>query len=71
MIPFIAAIDAGASSIMPYYGIPVDQKWMPNDVGMSFSKGIVTDLLRGELGYTGNVNSDTGIIGDRAWGVEE
>ncbi|MGR5275249.1 glycoside hydrolase family 3 N-terminal domain-containing protein [Vibrio rotiferianus] len=71
LIPFIAAIDAGASSIMPYYGIPVDQKWMPNDVGMSFSKGIVTDLLRGELGYTGNVNSDTGIIGDRAWGVED
>ncbi|WP_122081339.1 glycoside hydrolase family 3 protein [Vibrio coralliirubri] len=68
--PFIAAIEAGASSIMPYYGIPVDQKWMPNDVGMSFSKGIVTDLLRDELGYTGNVNSDTGIIGERAWGVE-
>ncbi|WP_333912095.1 glycoside hydrolase family 3 protein [Vibrio coralliirubri] len=68
--PFIAAIEAGASSIMPYYGIPVDQKWMPNDVGMSFSKGIVTDLLRDKLGYTGNVNSDTGIIGERAWGVE-
>ncbi|CDT74892.1 glycoside hydrolase family 3 protein [Vibrio coralliirubri] len=68
--PFITAIEAGASSIMPYYGIPVDQKWMPNDVGMSFSKGIVTDLLRDELGYTGNVNSDTGIIGERAWGVE-
>ncbi|WP_052879284.1 glycoside hydrolase family 3 protein [Vibrio coralliirubri] len=68
--PFIAAIEAGASSIMPYYGIPVDQKWMPNDVGMSFSKGIVTDLLRDELGYKGNVNSDTGIIGERAWGVE-
>ncbi|AIW15760.1 glycoside hydrolase family 3 N-terminal domain-containing protein [Vibrio tubiashii] len=71
LIPFKAAIDAGASSIMPYYGIPVDQKWMPNDVGMSFSKGIVTDLLRGELGYTGNVNSDTGIIGSRAWGAED
>lgn len=69
LIPFQAAIDAGASSIMPYYGIPVDQEWKPNDVGMSFSKGIVTDLLRGKMGYTGNVNSDTGIIGDRAWGV--
>jgi len=71
LIPFKAAIDAGASSIMPYYGIPIDQKWMPNDVGMSFSKGIVTDLLRGELGYKGNVNSDTGIIGSRAWGAED
>lgn len=69
--PFEAAIDAGVSAIMPYYGIPVDQPYQPNDVGMAFSKGIVTDLLRGELGFEGYVNSDTGIIGDRAWGLEE
>ncbi|MCG7585064.1 glycoside hydrolase family 3 N-terminal domain-containing protein, partial [Photobacterium sp. OFAV2-7] len=37
LIPFIAAIKAGASSIMPYYGIPVDQDVNPNNVGMSFS----------------------------------
>ncbi|MCW0469471.1 hypothetical protein OH492_12165 [Vibrio chagasii] len=36
--PFIAAIEAGASSILPYYGIPVRSKWMPNDVGMSLFK---------------------------------
>lgn len=69
--PFKAAIDAGVSAIMPYYGIPIGQKYMPNDVGMAFSKGIVTDLLRGELGFKGYVNSDTGIIGDRAWGLED
>ena len=72
--PFKAAIDAGAAAIMPYYGIPVGQRHQPNDVGMSFSKGIVTDLLRGELGFTGYVNSDTGIIGPpgtaRSWGME-
>jgi beta-glucosidase len=68
--PFRAAIGAGASAIMTYYGIPVGQRYMPNDVGMAFSKGIVTDLLRGELGFTGYVNSDTGIIGTRAWGLE-
>ncbi|MEE2753792.1 MAG: glycoside hydrolase family 3 N-terminal domain-containing protein [Candidatus Latescibacterota bacterium] len=68
--PFKAAIDAGVSSLMPYYGIPVGQKYLPNDVGMAFSKGILTDLLRGELGYGGYINSDTGIIGNRAWGLE-
>jgi beta-glucosidase len=69
--PFTAAIDAGVSSIMPYYGIPVGQIYQPNDVGMAFSEGIVTQLLRDELGFQGYVNSDTGIIGSRAWGLED
>ncbi|HEX6890841.1 MAG TPA: glycoside hydrolase family 3 N-terminal domain-containing protein [Chryseolinea sp.] len=71
LIPFQAAIKAGASSIMAYYGIPVGQAYMPNTVGMAFSKGIVTDLLQKKLGFKGYVNSDTGIIGDRAWGLED
>ena len=69
--PFIAAIKAGVSSIMPYYGVPVGQRYLPNDVGMSFSKGIVTELLRERLGFEGNVNSDTGIATMMPWGVEE
>ncbi len=69
--PFVAAIEAGVSSIMPYYGVPVAQRYLPNDVGMSFSKGIVTDLLRNELGFEGNVNSDTGIATMMPWGVED
>lgn len=69
--PFKAAIDAGASSIMAYYGIPVGQAYMPNDVGMAFSKGILTDLLRSKLKFKGYINSDTGIIGDRAWGLTD
>jgi beta-glucosidase len=68
--PFKAALEAGVSAIMPYYGIPIGQKYQPNNVGMAFSKGIVTDLLRNELGFKGYVNSDTGIIGTRAWGLE-
>jgi beta-glucosidase len=56
---------------MPYYGIPVGQKYLPNDVGMAFSKGIVTDLLRDKLAFKGNVNSDTGVIQRTAWGVED
>jgi beta-glucosidase len=71
LMPFKVAIDAGVSSIMPYYGIPVGQAYQPNNVGMAFSKGIVTDLLRNELGFKGYVNSDTGIIGERAWGLED
>ncbi|MFY8013611.1 MAG: glycoside hydrolase family 3 N-terminal domain-containing protein [Saprospiraceae bacterium] len=69
--PFKAAIDAGASSIMAYYGIPVGQPYLPNNVGMAFSKGILTDLLRTLLKFRGYVNSDTGIIGERAWGLED
>lgn len=69
--PFITAINLGVSAIMPYYGIPVGQDIQPNNVGMAFSKGIVTELLRDKLQFKGYVNSDTGIIGDRAWGLEE
>lgn len=71
LAPFRTAVDAGASSIMAYYGIPVGQSYLPNNVGMAFSKGILTDLLRDKLGFKGYVNSDTGIIGDRAWGLED
>ena len=56
---------------MAYYGIPVGQAYLPNDVGMAFSKGILTNLLRKKLGFKGYINSDTGIIGDRAWGLED
>lgn len=69
--PFKAAIHAGSSSIMAYYGVPVGQPYIPNNVGMAFSKGIVTELLRTKLGFKGYVNSDTGIIGERAWGLED
>jgi beta-glucosidase len=68
--PFQSAIQAGSSSIMAYYGIPIGQPYLPNTVGMAFSKGIITELLRKKLGFKGYVNSDTGIIGDRAWGLE-
>jgi beta-glucosidase len=71
LAPFQAAVDAGASSIMAYYGIPVGQPYQPNNVGMAFSKGILTDLLRNRLGFKGYINSDTGIIGDLAWGLED
>ncbi|PJJ45631.1 beta-glucosidase [Glutamicibacter mysorens] len=72
--PFEAAIEAGVSSIMPYYGAPMEVTHNGvtyDSTGMAFSKQIVNDLLRGELGFDGYVNSDTGIITDRAWGLED
>ena len=76
--PFRAAIVAGTSQIMPYYGMPVGTDW--EEVGFAFSKEVITDLLRNELGFDGIVCTDWGLIGDsaimgqpmpaRAWGVE-
>jgi beta-glucosidase len=72
--PFMAAVEAGVSSVMPYYGVPINVTYEGvkyDQTGMAFSKQIVTDLLRGKLGFKGYVNSDTGIINDRAWGLEK
>lgn len=72
--PFEAAIDAGVSSIMPYYGAPIDLEYKGvqyNPTGMAFSDQIVNQLLRDDLGFRGYVNSDTGIVTDRAWGLED
>ncbi|MGC5629193.1 glycoside hydrolase family 3 N-terminal domain-containing protein [Georgenia sp. Z1344] len=77
MLPFEAAIDASVSSIMPYYGVPVDVPEIGNEdedyplTGFAFSDSIVNGLLRDQLGFGGYVNSDTGIINDRAWGLED
>lgn len=72
--PFKAAIAAGASAVMPYYGVPMDvthEGVTYDQIGMAFSDQLVTGLLRDSLGFTGYVNSDTGIVTERAWGLEE
>ncbi|WP_433868932.1 glycoside hydrolase family 3 N-terminal domain-containing protein [Saccharopolyspora sp. CA-218241] len=72
--PFEAAIEAGVSSIMPYYGVPVDvthEGVAYDQIGFAFSEQTIDGLLREQLGFQGYVNSDTGIINDRAWGLEE
>lgn len=71
--PFEAAIKAGVSSIMPYYGVPVGVTYNGEELehtGFAFSEQVITGLLRGQLHFQGYVNSDTGIINDRAWGLE-
>lgn len=76
--PFRAAIAAGAAQMMPYYGMPIGTRY--EEVAFGFNRGVITDLLRDELGFTGIVCTDWGLLTDaeilgtpmpaRAWGVE-
>ncbi len=68
LIPFQAAIDAGTSSIMPYYSLPEGTEF--EEVGFAYNKGVVNDVLRNKMGFKGIINSDTGILTGMAWGVE-
>lgn len=81
---FQAAVDAGASSIMPYYARPVNtsapqlkqEQWQSEDtqfeeVAFGFNPTFLQGLLREEMGFSGYVNSDSGVIDAMAWGVED
>jgi beta-glucosidase len=68
LIPFKAAIKAGTSAIMPYYSIPKGTRH--EEVAYAYNKGVIQDILRGELGFKGIINSDTGPIEMMPWGVE-
>jgi beta-glucosidase len=78
LIPFEAAMEANTASIMPYYGVPVDQT--DEDVAMAFNKTIIAKLLREKYRFEGVICTDWGLITDlhtgsftwpaRAWGVE-
>ena len=47
LIPFKAAIEAGTSSIMPYYSYPVGTKY--DTLAYAYNKEVLQDLLRKEL----------------------
>ncbi|GAB3492273.1 glycoside hydrolase family 3 N-terminal domain-containing protein [Spirosoma knui] len=66
--PFKAAIAAGTSAIMPYYSSPKGKEF--EEVGFSYNKAIIQNLLRKQLGFQGIINSDTGPIEMMPWGVE-
>lgn len=78
---FQTAADANVSSIMPYYAKPAADKSQPQTdrrgqempmqpVGFAFNKPFIGDLLRDQMGFTGYINSDSGIIHHMAWGME-
>ncbi|MFT4210769.1 MAG: glycoside hydrolase family 3 N-terminal domain-containing protein [Microbacterium sp.] len=76
--PFAAVFEAGASQVMPYYGMPVGTAY--EEVGFGFNKSVLTGLLRERFGFDGIVCTDWGLVSDaeifgqpfpaRAWGVE-
>jgi beta-glucosidase len=68
LLPWKAAIREGTAMIMPYYAVP--KGITSQELGMAYNPDIVTGLLRGKLGYTGVVNSDTGVTTGMPWGVE-
>jgi beta-glucosidase len=78
--PFRAAIAAGTTSIMPYYARTDNALSSPQlaegseafaELGFAFDPAFTSGLLRDELGFTGYINSDTGIITGMPWGVED
>lgn len=80
--PFQAACDVKASAIMPDYpraakdGRTVPQYYRgklvsDEEVPSTYSKGLITTLLREEMGFEGYVNSDSGITTVQIYGVED
>jgi beta-glucosidase len=71
-----------ASAVMPYYTISWNQDSQNGEnVGNSYNKYLISDLLRRKYGYDGVVCTDWGITGEhkaldqfldgRSWGVEK
>jgi beta-glucosidase len=83
--PFQAAVDAGTSSIMSYYNNPSNEKsaaqwpkeWWASgqqqfeQVAGAYNTAILTRLLRGRMGFKGYVNTDSGVLTNNAFGVEQ
>ena len=82
--PFQAAVDAGTSSIMTYYNNPSNAKsgkqlpaeWWQSDkqqfeeVAGAYNATITGKLLRERMGFKGYINTDSGVLGSNAFGVE-
>ncbi|TKX26387.1 putative glycosyl hydrolase family 3 protein [Elsinoe australis] len=79
LLPFREAIASGTRQIMPAYSRPINTTLEP--VAFTYNRAVVTDLLRDQLGFTGIVVTDWGLITDatiagqympaRAWGLED
>ncbi len=78
---FKSAVAKNTSSIMPYYSKPaaeksaIQQDCEGKDVrfdpyGFAYNRVFIHDILRGQMGFQGYINSDTGIVHNMKWGVE-
>lgn len=65
LIPFQAAVDAGVAAVMPCYSIFEGQmEYNPEQVAAGFSYGLMTELLREEMGFDGMATGDWGTLGN-------
>lgn len=78
---FGPAVKFNAASIMPYYSKPSAAKSSQQEdcagspvemrpYGFAYNRVFIDGILRGQLGFKGYINSDTGIIHNMSWGVE-
>ncbi len=68
-VSFQAAIDAGSAAVMPCYSIFLDSH-DPEVVGAGHSHTLITDYLKGQMGFDGMITGDWGAVGGSAWGLE-
>lgn len=62
--PYYAALEVNVTSIMPYYSVPLALDMENSAIG---SKATLQDLLRDEMGFTGIIQTDWGMI----WAIQE
>ena len=78
---FRPAVKYHAAAIMPYYSKPAAAKSAPqtdcegnalrmDPYGFAYNKVFIDGILRGQMGFDGYINSDTGITHNMSWGVE-
>ena len=80
-LPPFEAVAAKAASFMPYYSAPSvqrsvyqtfrDEEVYYEETGFAFNNYFLGHVLRDRLGFTGYVNSDSGITDNMCWGVED
>ena len=67
-MPYYAKPYALKSAHQVYDGMELD---LTEEVGFAFNRAFIKDLLREKIGHTGYINSDSGIIGNMAWGMTQ
>ena len=64
LMPYYAAIEVNVGSVMPYYSVPLALDMENSAIG---SKAALQDLLREQMGFTGIIQTDWGMI----WAIQE
>ena len=62
--PYYAAIEVNVGSVMPYYSVPLALDMENSAIG---SKAALQELLRDQMGFTGIIQTDWGMI----WAIQE